>query len=179
VTPLLPARPLDEIAPARAQRGFALRVACASALALASCGGGDAPLPPAAPTQPPLARLWLPILAPPVTALALDASDSQSPGGELAEYTFDFGDGSPAATQGTPIAQHAYAAEGVYAVQLSVTDLSGNAASVQSELTVRDDPPTCASDGDCDPGDRCDQVSQVCFTEVGSATGSAARSAHR
>lgn len=170
-----PADPTRSIAsaraPGRSRRGFARGahlavVLCAALLpALTSCGGGDAALPPPAPLQPPLARLWLPVFGAPESALLFDASDSQSPGGELAQYVLDFGDGSPAQVQASPIAHYTYAADGVYAVQLTVIDIEGNSATVQSELTVRDDPPTCSTDSDCDTGERCQLI---CFAEVGS-----------
>ncbi len=67
----------------------------------------------------------------------------------------------------SPTAHYTYAADGVFAVQLTVIDIEGNSATVQSELTVRDDPPACSTDSDCDPGERCQLIR---FAEVGSGT---------
>lgn len=138
---------------------LALAALCGSLLA---CGSGDAPLPPAAAAQPPLARLWLPRFGAPGDPLFFDASDSQSPGGAIAHYVFDFGDGSPALDQGAPLATHVFAAEGVYAVQLTVTDLANQSATVQGTFTVRDAPPGCSADADCDAGEKCGELSGCC-----------------
>jgi PKD repeat protein len=55
-----------------------------------------------------------------------DASQSPSTSGENSpiQYRWDFGDGSPVATTGTPTTTHVYTAAGSYTVKVSVTDQS-------------------------------------------------------
>ena len=50
----------------------------------------------------------------------LDASASSDPDGTIASYSWDFGDGSAAATGATVM--HTYATDGQYTVTLTVTD---------------------------------------------------------
>lgn len=60
-------------------------------------------------------------------AVALDASASHPPlnGGQINQYTFNFGDGSPAVTQTTPTVHHTYSALGTYQAEATVTDTGG------------------------------------------------------
>jgi Ca2+-binding RTX toxin-like protein len=50
---------------------------------------------------------------------------SDTDGGTIASYEWDFGDGSPAQTTTTPTTTHTYANPGTYAVTLRVTDNEG------------------------------------------------------
>jgi hypothetical protein len=43
----------------------------------------------------------------------------------IVSYTFNFGDGTPAVTQSSPVAGHQYAAQGTYTVSVVVTDAGG------------------------------------------------------
>lgn|GEM_PF-6329059 len=145
-------------------------LAALAGFAFPACSGDDSPLPAVGATQAPLARLWLPVYGAPATSLVFDASDSQSPGGEVAHYHFDFGDGSAALDQGSPLASHTYVAEGTFAVSLAVTDLEGKSAQVATTVTVRADPPACSASSDCRNGERCNLI---CFAEVGSPVSAA------
>jgi PKD repeat protein len=60
-------------------------------------------------------------------AVTLDASASHPPlnGGQVNQYTFTFGDGSPAVTQSTPTLTHSYTGVGTYQARVKVTDTGG------------------------------------------------------
>ena len=68
--------------------------------------------------------------------VTFDASGSQAPNGTIAEYIWDFGDGT---TGGGMITAHLYQTdvEDTYTVTLQVTDYLGQQASVSAEVTVR------------------------------------------
>lgn len=68
--------------------------------------------------------------------LSVDASASSDPDGDLLSYSWDFGDGSPAATTASLV--HEYAEPGSYLVTLTVTDDRGGAASTTAEVTIED-----------------------------------------
>ena len=122
-------------------------------VSLAACGPAHEPL--AAPPGPPIARLALPRFGAPGEALPASAAASQSPGGALAHYRFRFGDGTAQTDSGVPRLGHAWAQEGVYAVEVEVEDEQGRLARAQGQLTIRVSPPTCGSDAACEPPDSC------------------------
>ena len=66
----------------------------------------------------------------------LDASGSRDPDGEIASYTWDFGDGQIVVTE-DPYAVHEYREPGAYEVILQVTDDDGDTAAASLTLTVR------------------------------------------
>jgi PKD repeat protein len=66
--------------------------------------------------------------------VALDGSTSTDADGRVASYSWDFGDGSPAATGAAP--SHAYAAGGTYVVTLTVTDDHGAVGTSTATVTV-------------------------------------------
>ncbi|HEX7181613.1 MAG TPA: PKD domain-containing protein [Thermoanaerobaculia bacterium] len=58
-----------------------------------------------------------------------DGSDSSDPDGDtIAEYTFDFGDGSAPVTQGSPAISHTYTEVGNYNASLTVKDSRGQSS---------------------------------------------------
>ncbi|MGY3317957.1 PKD repeat protein [Arthrobacter sp. TE12232] len=64
---------------------------------------------------------------------SVDGTTSSDANGPIAAYAWDFGDGG----SGTGVtAQHTYAAGGTYTVRLTVTDNTGNTASVVHTVTV-------------------------------------------
>ena len=65
---------------------------------------------------------------------SFDGSGSSVPGGSIASYSWNFGDGSPAGSGATP--QHTYAAPGTYQVTLTVTSNQGATWSVTHAVTV-------------------------------------------
>ena len=65
---------------------------------------------------------------------SFDGSGSSVPGGSIASYSWDFGDGSSAGSGATP--QHTYAAPGTYQVTLTVTSNQGAKSSVTHAVTV-------------------------------------------
>ncbi|MEW1976680.1 PKD domain-containing protein [Microbacterium profundi] len=104
------------------------------------------------------------------STLAFDAAGSVFEG-ETAAFSYDFGDGSDAAT-GAATAAHSYAAPGTYEVTLTVTDEKGRTAQAVASVTVVDDTApewgtlTVAPDrGDAQAGDT------VTFTASGLAPG--------
>ena len=67
-----------------------------------------------------------------------DASRSSDPDATpIADYSFDFGDGSPAVgPQSSPTATHTYVADGTYTVTLRVTDTAGRVGTDTANVTV-------------------------------------------
>ncbi|WP_231497246.1 fibronectin type III domain-containing protein [Arthrobacter sp. MA-N2] len=82
-------------------------------------------------TQPPVAAFTSSTAA--LTA-TFDGSTSSDPGGSVASYSWDFGDGSPAGTGVKP--SHTYAAAGTYQVKLTVTDNTGLTGTVTHAVTL-------------------------------------------
>ena len=70
-------------------------------------------------------------MAPPASAGATVNFTVNSSGGTGLSYRWNFGDDSPDAESATPAVSHTYAAPGLYAVSVTVTDASG-AVKVQS-----------------------------------------------
>jgi hypothetical protein len=66
--------------------------------------------------------------------LAFDGSASSDPGGSIASYVWDFGDGVTAAD---PAPAHSYSAAGTFTVTLTVTDDDGATASDTAVVTVQ------------------------------------------
>ncbi len=66
-----------------------------------------------------------PVEGEPPLLVEFDATGSMDADGEIVSYTFDFGDGSPALVQSTPLASHTYTTDGQYMAVLSVTDDTG------------------------------------------------------
>lgn len=62
----------------------------------------------------------------------------------VADYTFDFGDGTIVGPQSSPVASHTYTAAGNYTIVMTVADTARNAATATSEVQVRNDPPVAA-----------------------------------
>jgi PKD repeat protein len=69
-----------------------------------------------------------------LTASFDGSGSSSAPGGSIASYSWDFGDGSAAGSGVTP--QHTYAAPGTYQVTLTVTSNKGATSSVTHAVTV-------------------------------------------
>lgn len=78
--------------------------------------------------------------------LNLDASSSTDSEGEIASYTWDFGDGSASVTGDQPNASHEYATAGTYTITLTVSDNDGATSEisvdVQLEALPVNQPPT-------------------------------------
>jgi PKD repeat protein len=72
-------------------------------------------------------------------AVALDASASSDPEGKALTYSWNLGDGSPAATGKT--LSYTYAAAGTYTVTLTVSDPAGQTDSFTRQVTVSQPPP--------------------------------------
>ena len=67
--------------------------------------------------------------------VALDASASTDPDGDVVGYTWDFGDGTPVVDTATATTEHTYAAGGDYQITLAVTD-DDDAVSTDATVTV-------------------------------------------
>jgi PKD repeat protein len=65
--------------------------------------------------------------------VSFDGSGSSSPNGPIAQWSWDFGDGTTA--QGATVS-HAFAAAGSFTVTLTITDSKGLQASVQHAVTI-------------------------------------------
>lgn len=70
-----------------------------------------------------------------------DATSSESPGGSIESYEWDFGDGSIGSG---PTPSHTYAHGGEYTVTLTVTDSKGRSDTVSHPVDVAGLPPTAA-----------------------------------
>jgi len=66
-------------------------------------------------------------------SVAFAGKDSYAPKGEIASYSWDFGDG---ATASGPAAEHAYKAAGTYTVKLTVKDQQGATDTASAAITV-------------------------------------------
>lgn len=97
---------------------------------LGGCLPGQKPGP-----QPPHAAFSVTPVTPKVgEEVVFDASESKDPDGQITEYLWDFGDGSPA--ESGPVVIHVYDAVGQYTVKLTVTDDQGLSSSAEKTLTV-------------------------------------------
>lgn len=81
--------------------------------------------------------------------VSLDASASHPPlrGGQINQYTFNFGDGSGALTQSTPTVSHSYSSVGTYSANVTVTDTgggTGTSPSVTITVQAPSQPPAAA-----------------------------------
>jgi chitodextrinase len=66
-----------------------------------------------------------------------NASGSRAPAGStIASYTWDFGDGSPRVTTGSPVVSKTYGTAATYTVTLLVTDSSGRTATVSVTMQI-------------------------------------------
>lgn len=87
-------------------------------------------------TQPPVNQAPLPAFTSSAVNLAasFDGSGTSDPGGSVASYGWNFGDGTAAGTGATP--SHTYATAGTFQVTLTATDNLGASASVTHPITV-------------------------------------------
>ncbi len=77
------------------------------------------------PGEPPTASFtYSPSIPGPGDIITFDASASFAPGGSIASYSWDFGDGAVTTTS-NPTITHSYPIDGNYTVQLTVTDNNG------------------------------------------------------
>jgi len=71
-------------------------------------------------------------------SISFDASNSLDPDGSITTYAWDFGDGST----GTGLTiSHAFAVDGTYTVNLTVTDNDGKTGSLNKDVTIETNPP--------------------------------------
>jgi glucose/arabinose dehydrogenase len=71
-------------------------------------------------------------------AVTFSSAGSEDPEGRSVDYAWDFGDGSPTSTEPNPT--HAYAANGMYAARLSVSDGVNTTVSEPQTITVGSPP---------------------------------------
>ena len=106
------------------------------------------------PNNPPIAQLAAsPESGPAPLSVSFDGSGSSDPDlcDTVASYTFDFGDGTPPATQATPTVLHTYRLDGEFSARLTVTDSRGKASAnaAQRVITVEGGSPDCPAGGFC------------------------------
>lgn len=97
-----------------------------------------------APNQAPTARLVaMPQAGFAPLAVEFNGAGSTDPdaGDGVVEYTFDFGDGTPPVTQGTPKAGHTYAMPGNYHASLTVKDTRGASSTNSAGVIIQVIPP--------------------------------------
>jgi hypothetical protein len=132
-------------------------------LGLIACGDTAEPQKPGSNT-PPVAVLVTPTVAPVAVPVVLDASLSYDADGEDLRYAFwTAGTALDGDSQSKP--SFTFAHTGRFAVQLQVTDGHGTDATVEAEITVRDEYPSppnfCVVVDDCPIGDAC--KAGVCY----------------
>jgi len=78
--------------------------------------------------------------------VTFDAQCSEDLDGTIVSYTWNFGDGTPTVTTGSPTISHTFTEVGSYTVRLVVTDDTGlDSAAFEVTVEVTDNqPPTCA-----------------------------------
>lgn len=81
--------------------------------------------------------------------VSFDGSGSSEPFGSISSYSWNFGDGSPAAGGAKP--SHAYARAGTYTVRLTVTDPFGNSAVSSRAVSVASVPGAAITVGSARP----------------------------
>lgn len=85
--------------------------------------------------QPPQAQFSFSPITPKVGEdVVFDASASKDPDGQIVEYLWDFGDGSP--EESGPLVIHAYDTAGRYTIRLTVTDDGGLSNSLEKPIQV-------------------------------------------
>jgi parallel beta-helix repeat protein len=101
-------------------------------------GRGEPAPPPPPPGGPPSASLAVsPASGTAPLDVVADASGSSDPDGDIAGYSFDFGDGSPAVgPQSAAAAGHTYTSPGTYVTTVTVTDAHGRTSQATDEVTV-------------------------------------------
>ena len=77
-------------------------------------------------------------------SISISSAGSSDPDGTIAQYFWDFGDGTNS-TDANP--SHPYAEPGTYTVSLKVTDNSGDSHSVTTSATISPKPPIAAANG--------------------------------
>lgn len=92
----------------------------------------------AAPNQEPIASFTSTVEG---RSVKFDAAASADLDGSISEYAWDFGDGTTGTGAGP---QHAYSADGVYAITLTVTDDDGAAAVSGTEVSVANQAPSAS-----------------------------------
>jgi len=113
-----------------------------------ACGSPPADRPAPA-NDVPRARLMSPVQIAAGAPALFDAADSFDPDGALVAWRFVFGDGSAASDVGVPRAWHAFAAEGLFEVGLTVRDDQGAEARARQTVRVAASTLACESDTDC------------------------------
>jgi PKD repeat protein len=122
--------------------------------------------------QAPVADAGPDQLAAPGQELTFDGSASQDPDGDIAAWSWSFGDGTSADGQRV---RHAYARSGIYQVQLTVHDNTGQPNAIgfdQAKVTVNA-PPVAKAGPDvlAAPGDEVTLDGSGSFDEDGKITG--------
>lgn len=84
----------------------------------------------------PVAALTLPANAQTGIPVTADASASVGGASSIANYTFDFGDGTVLPAQSGATAAHTYSAAGNYTVTVTATDSAGRTGTAAQEVTV-------------------------------------------
>jgi len=84
--------------------------------------------------QPPVAALMAPLSVLAGSTFQLDASGTTDPNDNISTYTFDFGDGTPTATQAEPTCSYSYAQRGAFTATVSVTDDHGAVGTAKTTI---------------------------------------------
>jgi len=129
----------------------------ALALAAGLLGCEKLPAAPDPVNQPPTAQFFFSPVAPiyaGVSDVSFNAEGSSDPDGQVASYTWNFGDGTPPQTKSTPIIQHTFPDVSrcitiTYGVSLVVVDNQGAQGVASQQVTVTELPPP--TDPACQP----------------------------
>jgi PKD repeat protein len=88
------------------------------------------------PGQNPTASLALPSSALLGQSVFVDGSGTSDADGTIANFSFEFGDGSPVVTLSSPSTSHVFTTRGTFPVTLTVTDDTGATSSITKEIVV-------------------------------------------
>lgn len=127
--------------------------------AFVACGPADEEVPA---SDPPVVRMMSPLLAPVLTPVTFDASETSDDNG-VVYVKVQFGDGSAEEAFSSLIFSHTYQEPATYEVRVEAIDTEDNSDVLERNITVVDRymPPYCGEDLPCEMDTLC--IEGECF----------------